>query len=48
MHDFERYIRRMSYEELQEWVLELAEALDNLDEANYFGTEGWRSMLMGE
>lgn len=44
----EREIRQMSAEDLRDWVLELVEALNNLDEVDYFGQEGWRSMLMGE
>lgn len=33
---------------LRDKVAELIEALDALDENDYFGTEGWRHMLMGE
>ena len=44
----EKTIRRMNCEELRDWLLELVEALDNLDEVAYFGDEGWRQMLMKE
>lgn len=48
MSDTGREIRRMRCEQLREWAQELVEALDNLDEADYFGTEGWRHFLMQE
>lgn len=41
-------VRRMRCDALREWVMELVQKLDGLDEADYFGTEGWRHMLMEE
>ena len=41
-------VDRMKCEPVKEYLQELIEALDNLDESDYFGTEGWRHMLMGE
>lgn len=41
-------LRKKGCSDLREWVEELVEALDNLDEVEMFGHEGWRSMLMGE
>ena len=38
----------MSEDEVREYLEELIEALESLDETNFFGSEGWRSMLMGE
>lgn len=40
-----RELRRLSCEELREWAEELVDKLDELDEADYFGTEGWRRFL---
>lgn len=39
-HQDEDYVR--------EYLAELIEALDSLDEQDYFGTEGWRKYLMGD
>lgn len=39
---------RMREDDVREYLAELIEALDNLDQEDYFGTEGWRRMLMGE
>jgi hypothetical protein len=39
---------KMSCGELREWVAGLIQALDALDEVDYFGSEGWRSMLLEE
>ena len=33
---------------VKEYLAELIEKLDDLDESDYFGTEGWRRMIMGE
>lgn len=33
---------------VREYLEELIEKLDDLDNSDYFGTEGWRHMLMGE
>ena len=38
----------MSEDEVREYLEELIESLDNLDETDYFGPSGWRSFLMGE
>lgn len=34
--------------DIREFLAELIERLDELDEVAYFGQEGWRRMLMGE
>ena len=46
-----RDIDRLSEDEVREYLAELMEALDNLDEDDYFGPRtqgGWRKFLMGE
>ena len=35
-------------DDAREYLAELIEKLDELDEVDYFGPEGWRDMLMGE
>lgn len=39
---------RMSCADMREWVAGLIQALDALDEVDYFGSEGWRAMLLEE
>lgn len=34
-------------DKLREFTAELIQKLDELDEVDYFGDEGWRAMLMG-
>lgn len=41
-------IDKWKCDELREWTAELVGRLDELDEQDYFGTEGWRHFLMGE
>ena len=43
-----RDVDRLRCDAVKEHLQELIEALDNLDEADYFGTEGWRKMLLDE
>lgn len=38
----------MSADAVREYLAELIERLDELDEEDYFGSEGWRKMLMDE
>lgn len=40
-------VDRVKTEKLREFTSELIQKLDELDEVDYFGTEGWRHMLMG-
>jgi hypothetical protein len=35
-------------DQVKEFLAELVERLDELDEQDYFGHKGWRSELMGE
>ena len=35
-------------DDVREYLAELIERLDELDEVEYFGHEGWRNMLMGD
>lgn len=46
MKSFE--VDRLPEDVAKEYLAELIEALDNLDEEDYFGREGWRKFLMGE
>lgn len=41
-------IDTMPVDELREWTAELVQALNELDEQDFFGREGWRRTLMGE
>lgn len=41
-------VNKQSCSSVKEYLAELIEKLDDLDESDYFGTEGWRRMLMGE
>lgn len=41
-------VDRLKCDAVREYLQELMEALDALDEQDYFGTEGWRHDLMGE
>lgn len=38
----------MSCDEVREYLRELIEALDDLEADDYFGSEGWENMLMGD
>lgn len=38
----------MKCDPAMEFLAELVERLDELDESDFFGTEGWRKFLMGE
>lgn len=41
-------VRKMKAEAVREYLVELIEKLDELDQDDFFGTEGWRHRLMGE
>lgn len=38
----------MKEQAIKDYLKELIEKLDELDEEDFFGTEGWRHFLMGE
>lgn len=40
--------KKMKATEAQKYLVELIEALDDLDDDDYFGSEGWRHYVMGE
>jgi hypothetical protein len=41
-------MRRVRAAEAQKYLEKLMRKLDELDEDDFFGTEGWRHFLMGE
>lgn len=41
-------INKMKEQAIKDYLKELIEKLDELDEEDFFGTEGWRHFLMGE
>lgn len=41
-------IDKLTNEAVREYLKELMEKLDDLDEDDFFGTEGWRHYILGE
>lgn len=41
-------VNKSTCDEVREYLQELIQKLDELDEVDYFGSEGWRGMLLGE
>lgn len=42
------YVDKMKEEELRKFLKELIQKLDDLDDEDFFGTEGWRRYLLEE
>lgn len=43
-----KQIDKLACDDLREYLMGLVEALDALDEVDFFGPEGWRAMLNGD
>ena len=41
-------VDKLTEEALREFLKDLISKLDDLDDEDFFGTEGWRSYLLGE
>lgn len=41
-------VNGMKCDAARDMLAELIEKLNELDEVDYFGTEGWRQMLLGD
>ena len=41
-------VKSLRCDDARDYLAELIERLDDLDESDYFGRSGWREMLMGE
>jgi len=40
--------KKLKPTEAQKYLVRLMEKLDELDDNDFFGTEGWRHLLLGE
>lgn len=41
-------VNKLKCDPARDMLMELIEKLNELDEVDYFGTEGWRKMLLGD